>query len=395
MARGAKMRIKNFIGSTLVLVGLAAIAEPTVVVNQATTGNPWTILTVKYSLSGIDTDLDYKVVFDITANAVTRSVTNVAAKLINQSYTKVIDTVSLFGASVADPKAKVRVLLIAVKPRPKTDGDYMVINLVADAQGKYAVTYEDMTVSAANVKFNTDEYKTNKIVLKKVAADASYPCDPGNVLKTITKTIPVNKNYWIGLFEVTEAQYGCVMNEVNGVAKPKKAISYETIRGTTAETTSPTSLSFLGKLAANSVDAEGNAVTGFDLPTEAQWEIACRAGTTTKFCCGDSLLNTYALYETYGVDPRNVGMGLPNQWGLFDMHGNVDEWCRDAYTFNYSGTTAESVGLKEGAYASLRVRRGGGCSSDMGNCASSFRGNNPAGSEYYATGFRLCRTASK
>ena len=338
-----RAKLKNCLAGTVVIARLVAMAGSEVVVNEVVTGNPWSTITVTYTLGGVDADLNYKVAFDVTANGVTKGVTNVAAKLTDGVASQVIDTATLFGTAIADPKAKVCVSLIAVKSKPKTDGDYMIINLTADAQGRYAVTFEDMTVSAANAKFNTDEYKTNKIVLKKVAADASYPCDPGNVLKTITKTIPVNKNYWIGLFEVTEAQYGCVMNEVNGVAKPKKAISYETIRGTTAETTSPTSLSFLGKLAANSVDAEGNAVTGFDLPTEAQWEIACRAGTTTKFCCGDSLLHTYALYETYGVTPRDVGMGFPNQWGLFDMHGNVDEWCRDAYTFNYTGTTAESI----------------------------------------------------
>jgi len=104
------------------LIAAAAVAAvgmakaESVTVDDVTSGEPWSTITVRYTLSGVDADLDYKVAFDITSKGVTKSVTNAAAKLTSQTYTKTIDTVALFGEQRADPKAKVGVSLIAVKP---------------------------------------------------------------------------------------------------------------------------------------------------------------------------------------------------------------------------------------------------------------------------------------
>lgn len=112
--------VRNLIAGTVVIARLVAMAGSEVVVNEVVTGNPWSTITVTYTLGGVDADLNYKVAFDVTANGVTKGVTNVAAKLTDGVASQVIDTATLFGTAIADPKAKVCVSLIVVKP--KLDG---------------------------------------------------------------------------------------------------------------------------------------------------------------------------------------------------------------------------------------------------------------------------------
>jgi len=103
------------IGACEGAVGDLPTSSPSVAVGEVSSGVPWSTVTVNYTLGGMDAATDYKVVFDVTANGVTRGVTNAAAKLTDGPASKVIDTAALFGAANADPKAKVRVSLIAVK----------------------------------------------------------------------------------------------------------------------------------------------------------------------------------------------------------------------------------------------------------------------------------------
>lgn len=103
------------IGACEGAVGDVPTSSPSVAVGEVSSGVPWSTVTVNYTLGGMDAATDYKVVFDVTANGVTRGVTNAAAKLTDGPASKVIDTAALFGAANADPKAKVRVSLIAVK----------------------------------------------------------------------------------------------------------------------------------------------------------------------------------------------------------------------------------------------------------------------------------------
>ena len=142
---------------------------------------------------------------------------------------------------------------------------------------------------------------------------------------------------------------------------------------------------------------------GGRLPTEAQWEYACRAGTTTPFYTGDNLTTDQANYNgnyPYGDFPKGkylakttpVGSYPPNPWGLYDMHGNVWEWCRDWFGEGYyakcqkEGTVQDPPGPENGSY---RVLRGGSWSNDAQNCRSAFRfSGRPAGRDH-GIGFRL------
>lgn len=134
----------------------------------------------------------------------------------------------------------------------------------------------------------------------------------------------------------------------------------------------------------------------FRLPTEAEWEYACRAGTTTQFYWGDdpnySQIGDYAWYwDNSGIRTHEVGLKLPNAWGLYDMSGNVWEWCQDWWSSLYpSGDQVDPTGEESGSY---RVLRGG----DWGyyspwNCRSAYRGRYDPGSRGDDGGFRLART---
>jgi formylglycine-generating enzyme required for sulfatase activity len=103
-----------------------------------------------------------------------------------------------------------------------------------------------------------------------------------------------------------------------------------------------------------------NIPTGwaYVLPTEAQWEYACRAGTTTAYSWGDSISPTDANYNRHIGSTQDVGQYSPNAWGFFDMHGNVWEWIADWYSSSYYGSNAvtDPTGPASG---SNRVFRGG------------------------------------
>jgi formylglycine-generating enzyme required for sulfatase activity len=101
---------------------------------------------------------------------------------------------------------------------------------------------------------------------------------------------------------------------------------------------------------------------GYRLPTEAEWEYACRAGSSTAYCFGDSEeeLKDYAWYGMKWEDgSQRVGQKIPNRWGLYDMHGNVWEWCWDWYADYPKEDQSDPAGPKEGKE---RVLRGGACS---------------------------------
>jgi len=142
--------------------------------------------------------------------------------------------------------------------------------------------------------------------------------------------------------------------------------------------------------------AAGRLPTGWQyvLPTEAQWEYACRAGTTTLYSWGNDINSTHANYDwdgnqTLGNDPNqtvNVGQYASNSWGFFDMHGNVWEWVYD-WKANYSSIPqTDPTGPAAG---SARVARGGSWDSVGSALRSAARFSNTPSTRYYNIGFRV------
>jgi formylglycine-generating enzyme required for sulfatase activity len=145
----------------------------------------------------------------------------------------------------------------------------------------------------------------------------------------------------------------------------------------------------------------------YTLPSEAQWEYACRAGTTTPFYFGETLTSELANYDatfTYGNGPKGeyrkqptpVGMFPANAWGLQDMHGNVWEWCLDHWHESYEGAPSDGSawvdgeGLKGEEGREFRLLRGGSWFDEPHDCRSAYRGCSHPGFRDDDVGFRVC-----
>ena len=122
------------------------------------------------------------------------------------------------------------------------------------------------------------------------------------------------------------------------------------------------------------------------VPTEAQWEYACRADTTTTYSWGNEITPQLANYKASGLKTVEVGSYSANPWGFFDMHGNVWEWTADWHGGYPRSSAIDPRGPNEGSY---RVRRGGSCYSAGPNLRSAFRSNSYPGPRGSLMGFRV------
>ena len=139
----------------------------------------------------------------------------------------------------------------------------------------------------------------------------------------------------------------------------------------------------------------------YSLPTEAQWEYACRAGTETPFSFGQTVSTDQANYHggyiygkgskgKYREKPSPVGSLAANAWGLYDMHGNVHEWCADRYARYDSAAVTDPEGPDKKAKGNERIVRGGSWRSYPGACRSAFRLKREGGARSDTIGLRVC-----
>jgi formylglycine-generating enzyme required for sulfatase activity len=196
--------------------------------------------------------------------------------------------------------------------------------------------------------------------------------------------VRITKSFHLGQTEVTQGQWQAVMRTTpwsgktyvrEGADYPATYVSWDDAQ------------EFCRKLS-------GKENKTYQLPTEAEWEYACRAGTTTKYSFGDddSRLGDYAWYDKNAYDvgqkyAHAVGLKRPNLWGLMDMHGNVWEWCDDWYEaeFYQQSRVDDPKGVTSG---SIRVNRGGGWSFTPAYCRSADRSRNTPDDRRYNLGFR-------
>jgi formylglycine-generating enzyme required for sulfatase activity len=186
--------------------------------------------------------------------------------------------------------------------------------------------------------------------------------------------VTISKPFYLGKYEVTQAQWEAVMGSnpsyFKGRDNPVETVSWDDVR------------EFIKSLNIK----EGNGC--WRLPTEAEWEYACRAGTTGVYSFGDdeNSLGHYAWYDGNSKSAHPVGQKRPNAWGLYDMHGNVWEWVQDWYGEYPTSSVLDPRGPSSGSY---RVNRGGSWDDDARNCRSAYRDNDTPGNRYIGMGFRL------
>lgn len=266
---------------------------------------------------------------------------------------------------------------------------YMVVDL---SGGVDAISYPVSYLSSVPAGGWTDEYKTTKLVLRLIPPGTFMMGSPSDELGRFNSSssyvgletqhqVTLTKPFYIGVFELTQRQWVSVMgsNPIDaytsygyykkGDLLPAHMITYDDIRGTVNGASWPAhnqvdANSFMGRLR-----SKVNML--FDLPTEAQWEYACRAGTATALNNGKNLtatgnkqcrnLDEVANYNSPSSSSiKAVGCFLQNFWGLYDMHGNVNEWCLDWLQTDLGKTAVvDPKGSKDKPYYAYRVLRGG------------------------------------
>ena len=207
--------------------------------------------------------------------------------------------------------------------------------------------------------------------------------DDGGPDEGLVHTVRIGQPFYLGKYEVTQAEWEAVMGNnpsyfKGDSSRPVDQVSWDDVQ------------EFILKL------NEREGVTSYRLLTEAEWEYAARAGSTTAYCFGDDerQLREYAWYkENSGRETHPVGQLKPNSWGLYDMHGNVWEWVQDWYDKDYYQRSPQKD--PQGPFSeSNRVGRGGSWLNTARGCRSANRGNGSPDFGDNLVGFRLLRTAS-
>jgi formylglycine-generating enzyme required for sulfatase activity len=197
--------------------------------------------------------------------------------------------------------------------------------------------------------------------------------------------VRISKAFYLGKCEVTQEQWKAIMGTNPSFRKGAK-LPVETVSWIDCQ-------ALINKLN----EKFGRPGVKFSLPTEAQWEYACRGGNSTRFSFGDdkASLGEYAWYgRNSDKKTHPVGRKKPNSWGLYDMHGNVGEWCADWYDEGYykQSPPSDPTGPPKGT---SRVLRGGSFYDDLPDyfrCADRYHDH--PGYRYYRYGFRVARTLS-
>ncbi|MBR2720747.1 MAG: formylglycine-generating enzyme family protein, partial [Lentisphaeria bacterium] len=244
---------------------------------------------------------------------------------------------------------------------------------------------KNMTVTLKKIVFNGIVNLSDGVTLDmvKIKAETFMMGSPseeqGRENDEAQHRVTLTRDYWLGKLEVTQAQWQAVMGNnpsyFKGDSRPVEKVSWNEAK----EFCNKLNTIYSGKL------PDGYK---FDLPTEAQWEYAARGGNMSRNYkySGSNNIDEVAWYKNNsGSKTHEVGGKVPNELGLYDMSGNVWEWCSDWYG-SYNGDAVDPVGPSSG---SRRVCHGGGWSYNAISCRSAERSYSDPGNRFNHLGFRL------
>ena len=203
------------------------------------------------------------------------------------------------------------------------------------------------------------------------SGDLSRLCEKEASVKQHYITVP---SFWMSKYPITQAQYKAVTSQIpsefEGSALPVECVSWND------------SLSFCKKV------SEQENGWNLRLPSEAEWEYACRSGTTTAYSFGDRLTKKYANFAFSINRTSTVGTYPTNNYGLSDMHGNVREWCQDTWDENYENPP-NNGSARLGGDMHKRVLRGGSWVDSAWYCRSAYRSAYEISERCHSVGFRV------
>ena len=329
----------------ITLLAQCAIAASTVEIRKVAQRWPWNNkIDITYEVAGgqdVSSDRYCRLVFTAVIDGVTNIIDGVHDLGANASNG--VHTVTW--TAPAGYRTSNCTMSAALYPSDTPSGDdYMIVNLET-----HEVSYEGLLASQAdsNNRYNDVLYKTTNMVFRKVAAGGPYRVgDQATNLSNNTPTNrPSDRAYYIGVFPVTQWQYQKVfgsrpnshITDAEGNISWYRPVTYVPwndlrVAGTKPDEEVPQVNSNTGSFLQRLNFITGNKF-GIDLPTELMWEIAARAGCTTPYFWGldVNLRDEYVVYSGHlgGSYTMEVGSCKPNGWGLYDVTGNVYEWCRD------------------------------------------------------------------
>ena len=437
--------MKNFIPLSTILLAAAVCADPAdpQISNVRLTQNSISRrVTVRYDL-----DEAAVVTMDVLTNGVSIGGANIQA-VMGDCFKKVSagnDHEVTWDPHLSWPDQKFGAGVVSVRMTAwalDNTPDYMVVDITSTAATDTQCYFPSVDYLPGGILSNQN-YRTTKLVMRKIIAKdvewtmGSTTLETGRIsAREETHQVILTNNYYVGVFPVTQAQWDLIQssrrapsifsNATDRAMRPVENVCYNEIRNAANSQTAntaynwpadPNPSSFLGKL---------RTKTGldFDLPSESQWEFAARAGNgDTKWGDGSGIQNTdldtnldqLGRYQKNGGYVQNgssyaaptsscgatngtaiVGSYAPNAWGIYDMHGNVWEWCLDWYADNitaYGGkiniNPSEPAKTLAGVAGGSRPKRGGGWDRVAGHCRSAYRNYDPPSGRYNNTGFRL------
>jgi len=276
------------------------------------------------------------------------------------------------------------------------EGKWELATAAAVAVAKYVDVDLGSGVKMKMVYIAPGQFQMGSPKEEKQRSDNELPSD-----NEFQHDVELTKGFYLGVYAVTQEEYETVMGEnrsyfsSDGRSKDKVA-GMNTARFPVEYVSWDEAKEFCRKLS----QKEGKT---YRLPTEAEWEYACRAGTTTPFHCSETISTDQVNYDgnrpygdgakgEYRARTMKVGSFAANAWGLYDMHGNVWQWCEDCYDKDYYANSPRlnPLNTKEG---SARMARGGSWNDAAWNCRSASRNWHGPSHRDDALGFRVARSS--